>query len=84
LRASRTTPGSLILELAAAGQSCAMLKGVVQGLARSFGERVELVEPACTVHGDPECRILVVARGFAVSTSGEPGRVEWGKPTWVG
>src|SRR5436853_2472430 len=61
LRAARVSPSSLVLELVSPWPSCSMVKGVVRGLARNFGERIELVEPACSQHGGGSCRILVAA-----------------------
>jgi predicted hydrocarbon binding protein len=36
-----------------------MLRGLVEGTARVYEERVEIEEPECMLRGDPACRVVV-------------------------
>jgi hypothetical protein len=38
---------------------CAMLRGLVEGTGRIYGEALEIDEPECMHRGDPACRVLV-------------------------
>jgi hypothetical protein len=38
---------------------CAMLRGLVEGTGRVYGESLEVEEPECMHRGDPACRVLV-------------------------
>ena len=38
---------------------CAMLRGLVEGTGRVYGEALEVEEPACMHHGAPACRVLI-------------------------
>lgn len=38
---------------------CAMLRGLVEGTGRVYGERLQIEEPECMHRGDPACRVLV-------------------------
>lgn len=38
---------------------CAMLRGLVEGTGRIYGETLEMDEPECMHRGDPACRVIV-------------------------
>jgi hypothetical protein len=38
---------------------CAMLRGLVEGTGRVYGETLDVEEPECMHRGDPACRVLV-------------------------
>jgi predicted hydrocarbon binding protein len=38
---------------------CPMLRGLVEGTARHFGEAVSIEEPRCMLRGDEQCRLEV-------------------------
>ena len=38
---------------------CALLRGLVEGTGRIYGETIEVDEPECMHRGDPACRVVV-------------------------
>lgn len=38
---------------------CAMLRGLVEGTGRVYGEALDVEEPECMHRGDPACRVVV-------------------------
>ena len=38
---------------------CALLRGLVEGTGRIYGEMLEVEEPECMHRGDPACRVVV-------------------------
>ena len=38
---------------------CALLRGLVEGTGRIYGETLEVEEPECMHRGDPACRVVV-------------------------
>ena len=44
---------------------CGVAKGIVRGLARHFGEQVELTELECMHNGAPSCKLRVTVEGSA-------------------
>jgi heme-NO-binding protein len=38
---------------------CAMLRGLVEGTGRIYGETLDVAEPECMHRGDPACRVVV-------------------------
>jgi hypothetical protein len=49
----------LEIRYTSARRVCAMLRGLVEGTARVYEERVEIDEPECMHRGDPACRVIV-------------------------
>ena len=38
---------------------CPLLRGLVEGTGRVYGETLEIEEPECMHRGDPACRVVV-------------------------
>ena len=51
---------------------CLLATGLMRGLARHFGENVEIEEPGCMLRGDPFCSFVVRVAGGETRASGSP------------
>lgn len=59
LRVQRKSPTELTIHYGSQRRLCFLAKGIARGIARSFGEQIEMVETACMHHGAPGCVIEV-------------------------
>jgi predicted hydrocarbon binding protein len=59
LRCERVSASEVVVRYTSARRLCAVARGIVQGVADHYGERVEILEPSCMLRGDAECRIHV-------------------------
>jgi len=50
---------SLILTYDSARHMCALLRGIIAGSARRYGDQVTIVEEACMLRGAPACRMHI-------------------------
>jgi hypothetical protein len=57
----RTSPNQVEIRYSSARNMCAVGRGIVKGLARSFKENVKVNEPTCMARGDRECRMVIQA-----------------------
>ncbi len=62
LTARRTSPSEVVIAYESARRMCAVAIGIARGIATSFGERVDVTEPACMIKGDPRCEIIISLR----------------------
>ncbi len=62
LRTTRESADQVIIEYDSPRRMCSVAKGIVRGLARHFGETVELQETRCMLRGAASCRLLVRRR----------------------
>lgn len=60
LHCSRPSPHEVVVVYRSRRRLCGIAKGIVEGLAEHFHERVTLDETRCMLRGDPECRIHVL------------------------
>jgi hypothetical protein len=51
--------GGLEIAYASPRRICAMLRGLVEGTGRVYGETLEVEEPECMHRGAPACRVVV-------------------------
>ena len=58
LRVQRLSDTQVQLVYSSKRQLCAVAKGMARGLARHFGETVEIHEESCMMKGDPFCSIV--------------------------
>jgi predicted hydrocarbon binding protein len=59
IRSARTTTNEVTVRYESRRRMCAMARGLVHGVARYFGEEVEIAEPACMLKGHSACTLLV-------------------------
>lgn len=59
IRCARTSPTEVTITYTSARKMCALAKGLINGVARHYHQRVELLEPTCMVKGAPQCLIVV-------------------------
>lgn len=52
-------PGELVLRYDSPRRMCGLVRGMVEGIAEAYGERVRLEEPECLLRGDPHCTFRV-------------------------
>lgn len=55
-------------------QLCCLAKGIIKGLAKHFQERVQVVDDACMLNGDPFCALLIT-RERGQDTNELPGEL---------
>lgn len=59
LRCVRDGPRELTIIYTSARKMCAVAKGITRGVAKHYGEAIQISEPACMHAGEPACRIVV-------------------------
>jgi hypothetical protein len=59
LRCVRTGPDEVILTYASTRRMCGVAKGIARGVARSYGETVEIAEDQCMLRGAGSCVIVI-------------------------
>ena len=72
LEAVRIGPEELHLVYSSRRRLCLLASGMVRGLARHFGETVEIDEPGCMLRGDPFCSFVIRVAGRDTHASGSP------------
>ena len=72
LEAVRIGPDELHLVYSSRRRLCLLASGLVRGLARHFGETVEIDEPGCMLRGDPFCSFVIRVAGRDTHASGSP------------
>jgi len=72
LEAVRIGPDELHLVYSSRRRLCLLASGLVRGLARHFGESVEIDEPGCMLRGDPFCSFVIRVAGRDTHASGSP------------
>ncbi len=65
LAVTRSTPETVTIRYDSARQLCALVKGIAKGVARLYGESVEIEESACMHRGAPACTITVTLASTA-------------------
>jgi len=63
LETVRVDPGELCLVYTSARRLCRLAKGLIRGMSRHFGERVEIEETSCMHRGDPFCTFVLRTAG---------------------
>lgn len=59
LRTVRKGPGEVVIVYNSPRRLCAVARGIAKGVAKHFGERVDVQDTRCMHHGDPDCEISV-------------------------
>lgn len=59
LKCQRTKPNEVILTYSSARRMCGLAKGIVKGLGKHYGEKVEVAESQCMLKNDPHCLISI-------------------------
>jgi predicted hydrocarbon binding protein len=59
LQTERSGEHEVTIHYTSARRLCHVAKGIVQGLARHFGEEIAIAEPACMHRGAEQCRLTV-------------------------
>jgi hypothetical protein len=59
LRVARPTPDRVLIEYASERRWCALGKGLIQGIADHYGEKVQIAEETCQLQGEAVCQIVV-------------------------
>jgi predicted hydrocarbon binding protein len=62
LEATRTSPDEVLVKYTSPRRMCAVAVGIVRGLARHFGESVDVEQATCMHRGDASCLIRVRKR----------------------
>ena len=63
LHVSRVSPTEVVIEYSSPRRMCAVARGIAQGVADHYGERVTITDRACMLRGDPSCLISVALKG---------------------
>jgi Haem-NO-binding len=59
LRVSELGDDGVMIDYRSARQLCVLLRGLVEGTARHYGEVADIAEPTCMQRGDPACTFEV-------------------------
>jgi hypothetical protein len=59
LATRRRGPTELVVVYSSPRQMCGLARGIIRGVARHFGERVQIEQEACMLAGDEACEIAV-------------------------
>jgi hypothetical protein len=59
LRVQRAAPERVVIQYESSRRWCALGKGLIQGIADHYGERVGIAEERCMLQGDPYCELVV-------------------------
>lgn len=59
LEAARIAPQELHLVYTSRRRLCGLATGLLRGLARHYGEAVDIEEPSCLLRGDPFCSFVI-------------------------
>lgn len=69
LRCERIGADHLRLLYASERRMCAVARGIVRGVARHYGEEIEIAEPRCMLRGDDCCELELRRRRGAASVA---------------
>jgi tRNA A-37 threonylcarbamoyl transferase component Bud32/predicted hydrocarbon binding protein len=72
LEVVRIEPTELHLVYSSRRRLCLLAAGLIRGLARHFGEAVEIEEPGCMLRGDPFCSFVIRGCGRETHASASP------------
>lgn len=72
LETARVGPQELQLVYSSRRRLCQLATGLVRGLARHFGETVEIEQPGCMLQGDPFCSFVIRVTGRDTHASHSP------------
>lgn len=72
LETVRVGPQELHLVYSSRRRLCQLATGLVRGLARHFGETVEIEQPGCMLRGDPFCSFVIRVTGRDTHASHSP------------
>lgn len=78
LECIRTTEDELQIMYSSERQLCSLAKGIVQGLARHFGETISVCDDACMLRGDPFCALQVTRTRTTAAITQMPENIETG------
>lgn len=78
LECIRTTEDELQIMYSSERQLCSLAKGIVQGLARHYGETISVTDDACMLRGDPFCALQVTRTRTKAAITQVPENFETG------
>jgi len=59
LKVRRVSPSEVVLIYESERKMCALAKGIARGVAKHYGERIEISELTCMLKGKPSCTIAI-------------------------
>lgn len=59
LRCRRLDDGQIVIVYDSPRRLCALARGIIRGVARHYGEQVEITDDQCMLHGDAVCELRV-------------------------
>jgi predicted hydrocarbon binding protein len=59
LRVERAAPDRVVIRYESPKRWCALGKGLIQGIADHYGERIQVAEERCMSQGEPFCELVV-------------------------
>jgi predicted hydrocarbon binding protein len=59
LKVRRASPTEVVITYSSLRKMCSLAKGIARGVAKHYGERITIDEPACMHRGAPSCQISV-------------------------
>jgi predicted hydrocarbon binding protein len=59
LKARREGPSKVVVEYSSARRLCSLARGIIQGVAKGYGEKVQISEPECMLKGAKTCQLVV-------------------------
>ncbi len=62
LRVERAAPERVVIQYESPRKWCALGKGLIQGIADHYGDRVGVAEERCMLRGDPFCELVVTMK----------------------
>lgn len=62
LHASRTAPDEVTVVYTSPRRLCAVAKGITRGIARHYGDSIEIQDTRCMHRGDADCVLIVTQR----------------------
>ena len=66
LKAERVEPNQVVVVYDSPRKLCAVARGIVRGLAKHYGETIEILESTCMHRGEPACTLTFRAAPAAV------------------
>ncbi|MBC5825992.1 MAG: heme NO-binding domain-containing protein [Candidatus Eremiobacteraeota bacterium] len=65
IRCTRTTAGEVKIIYDSPRKICEFGKGIIIGIGRYYGERLDVRETICMHHGHPQCELIVAAAAMS-------------------
>jgi predicted hydrocarbon binding protein len=59
LKCEKTSPREVVVAYASTRKMCAFARGIANGVAKHYGERISIDEPACMLKGAAACELRV-------------------------